>query len=253
MVEMIITNDIKSFLNEITGKDVHDRIAFNELAYGRRVADRIYAFCPFCGKIFELDASEIEEEHGNSIRLKKIVSCDCRKGLRYLRKGLFDGMSGKRSSSRKGQRQDDPLQKIHDIIQYRGDFYKEELEAEARRKESKGQAVKPLTRASGPAGDGSAGSGFAASAGAGSAAAAASSYIPDDFEPGMDPYDRQALYEEQLLDDWVIAGGGDPADFDSCVDAFSDPFGFHDDFGGGDGFFDGFGDGWGGGFGGGDD
>ena len=68
-----------------------------------------------------------------------------------------------------------------------------------------------------------------------------------DFEPDLDPYDREALSEEQRLDDWVIAGGGNPMDYDDCVDAFTDPFGFHDDFGGGDGFFDGFGDGWGGG------
>lgn len=78
-----------------------------------------------------------------------------------------------------------------------------------------------------------------------------SEYIPDDFEPGLDPYDREALNEEELLDDWVLAHGGNPYDFGDRVDAFTDPFGFHDDFGGGDGGFDGFGN-WGG-FGGGEE
>ena len=46
----------------------------------------------------------------------------------------------------------------------------------------------------------------------------------------LDPYDREALHEEELLDDWVTAGGGNPLDFDDRVDAFMDPFGFHDDY-----------------------
>lgn len=54
-------------------------------------------------------------------------------------------------------------------------------------------------------------------------------YIPDDFEPDLDPYDRQALYEDQMMDDWVIAGGGNPFDYDDRAEAFSDPFGFGDD------------------------
>ena len=55
------------------------------------------------------------------------------------------------------------------------------------------------------------------------------SYVPDDFEPDLDPYDRQALYDEEVVDDWVIAGGGDPFDFDDRMDAFADPFGFGGD------------------------
>ena len=55
------------------------------------------------------------------------------------------------------------------------------------------------------------------------------SYVPDDFEPDLDPYDRQALYDEEVVDDWVIAGGGDPFDFDDRMDAFADPFGFDGD------------------------
>ena len=57
-----------------------------------------------------------------------------------------------------------------------------------------------------------------------------------------DPHgDREALHEEELLDDWVTAGGGNPLDFDDRVDAFMDPFGFHDDFGDGFGGFGWFG------------
>ena len=52
------------------------------------------------------------------------------------------------------------------------------------------------------------------------------SYVPDDFEPDLDAYDRQALYDEQMVDDWIIAGGGNPYDYGDRVDAFSDPFGF---------------------------
>lgn len=55
------------------------------------------------------------------------------------------------------------------------------------------------------------------------------SYVPSDFEPDLDPYDRQALYDEEVIDDWVIAGGGDPLDFDDRMDALTDPFGFGDD------------------------
>ena len=55
------------------------------------------------------------------------------------------------------------------------------------------------------------------------------SYVPSDFEPDLDPYDRQTLYDEEVIDDWVIAGGGDPFDLDDRMDALVDPFGFGDD------------------------
>ena len=102
---MQIIDDIKSLYNQIKKTDLHDQIAFNELGYGRRVADRIYAFCPFCGQVLELNGDQVEEVNGR-LRLKDPVSCSCRKGLRYLRKGclgLLEEEERKRISRQKKQ------------------------------------------------------------------------------------------------------------------------------------------------------
>ena len=251
---MQIIDDIKSLYNQITKKDLHDQIAFNELGYGRRVADRIYAFCPFCGQVLELNADQVEEVDGR-FRLKDPVSCSCRKGLRYLRKGclgLLEEEERKRISRQKKQKgqkepaaqtEANPLAAAYHTIKVSGDAYKKRLQLS----DDPAPVLPPSAEFNSAPGS-VPGSVSGLAPGFGLQAA----FIPDDFEPDMDPYDREALYEEQLLDDWVIASGGNPLDFGDRSDAFTDPFGFGDDFGGGDGGFGGFG-GWGDGFGGGDD
>ena len=227
---MIILDDIKSLYKDLRGLDLHDHLAFNELGYGRRVGDRIYAFCPFCGKILEFSSKQVEEEvQGKPIRLKRTVSCDCRRGLRYLRKGILDikpkrpGPCSRLLGKILGEdvTEEDPLKVIRSEILIRGDVYENKLKKEAHPK------MPPTSGISQPLHNFGSYSYNLQSA-----------YIPDDFEPDMDAYDREALYEEEMLDDWVIASGGNPFDFDDRVDAISDLFGFDDDFDGGDGFFD---------------
>ena len=238
-----VRDDIKSLINQIKKTDLRDQVAFNELCYGRRVGDRIYAFCPFCRKVVEIDAG-LTEPQGGRLRLQETASCGCRQGLRYIQLGFLERMQPRKKD------QKHPFDDIRFQIRIKGDLYKRTLRSqlaqEQRKQEQKQKQQTPDERSwevglHGAAYDGS------------DYGTDDFGYIPDDFEPGMDPYDRQAVYDDQLVDDWVIASGGNPADYGDWSDAFTDPFGFHDDFGGGDGGFGGFGGWGGGGFGGGDD
>ena len=248
---MIILEDFRSLYNDIKGNDMHDQLAFNELAYGRRIGDHVCAFCPFCGKILEISAEKLEkEEPGKPIRLKRTVSCDCRRGLRYLRKGileiepprpgLFARLRGKLSHGE--AKAEDPLREIRNEIEHRWYAYQTELQRPKREALAEAKARLEKQREWEKGLHGLAGSRSAAGTGlflcdsGGLDYNYQSDYIPDDFEPGLDPYDREALYEEEMLDDWIIAGGGDPFDYGDRMDAIADPFGFGDDFGDGDGF-----------------
>ena len=303
---MIVIDDIRSLRNQLLSVDPHDYLRFNDLAYHDRNEEDLFAYCPFCGKPVKLKVSFSMEETRDRIKLKRPISCDCRKGLRYLNKdfesrylqktpakdtkfvwkillgiaialifpmrlyqmefeyasveeigasffimtalpfvfGLLALITYFAHPEKKYKKLRDPDRQRETVMKAIAKtngmnpvFVEKKKQAALRKMQQRGYG-----RAAG----------YGTAAGAG-IAAAGSSWIPDDFEPDLDPYDREALYTDQLMDDWVIAGGGNPYDYGDRVDAFSDPFGFHDDFGGGDGGFGGFGDGWGGGFGGGDD
>lgn len=303
---MIIIDDIRSLKRQLSAVDIHDHIAFNELAYHDRNETHIFMYCPFCGRAIKLKADFVMEETPERIKLKRPISCGCRRGLRYVNKdferrfltripakdtkwlwkaflgialvlllpmrlcqmqyepgssdeigagvfiatalpfffGLLSLIAYFAHPEKKYKKMRDPDKQRETVI--KGMAKANRLNpAFAEKRKQMLQKARQTRR----------GSSYGA-AGAGVAATGAA-WIPDDFEPGLDPYEREALYTAQMVDDWVIARGGNPYDIGDVSDAFSDPFGFHDDFGGGDGGFGGFGDGWGGGgfggFGGGDD
>lgn len=278
---MIVIDDIRSLRNQLLSVDPHDYLRFNDLAYHDRNEEDLFAYCPFCGKAVKLKASFVMEETRDRIKLKRPISCDCRRGLRYLNKdfeskylqktpakdtkfvwkillgiavalilpmrlyqmqfeyasaeeigarffimtalpfvfGLlamityFAHPEKKYKKLRDPDRQRETVMKAIAKTNGMNPVFIEKKKQAARRKMQQGR-------------------GYGTAAGAG-IAAASSAWIPDDFEPDLDPYDREALYTDQLMDDWVIAGGGNPYDYGDRVDAFTDPFGFHDDFGGG--------------------
>ena len=298
---MIIIDDIKSLKRQLFSVDPHDYIRFNDLAYHDRNETDLFAYCPFCGKTVKLKVSFSMEETPDRIKLKRPISCDCRRGLRYLNKDFerrylqktpvndtkylwkvflgiaivlilptrlyqmqFEYASGDEidasffiatalpfffgllSLIAWCAHPEKKYKELRDPDHHRKVVMKAIIKTNEKNpafaEKRKQAAQKALQRRRG----------YSIAGGSG-IATAGSTWIPDDFEPNLDPYEREALYTSQLMDDWVIASGGNPYDYGDRVDAFSDPFGFHDDFGGGDGGFGGFGGGWGGGFGGGDD
>lgn len=200
----LIRDDIKSLVNQIKKTDLHDQVAFNELCYGGRAGDRIYAFCPFCREVVEIDAGQTEELDGR-IRLQETASCGCRQGLRYIQLGFLERMQPRKKD------QAHPFQDVRDEILKRSSRDKKEAVVLPAGEWNISESAPDY---------GSDDFGYVPDD---------FGYIPDDFEPGLDPYDRQALYDDQLMDDWVIAHGGNPADYGDWAETFSDPFGFGGD------------------------
>ena len=138
-----VRDDIKSLINQIKKTDLRDQVAFNELCYGRRVGDRIYAFCPFCRKVVEIDAG-LTEPQGGRLRLQETASCGCRQGLRYIQLGFLERMQPRKKD------QKHPFDDIRFQIRIKGDLYKRtlriQLAQEQRKQEQKQKQQTPDER-----------------------------------------------------------------------------------------------------------